>query len=61
MHSTHCNPSTRGGRAEGLEVQGHPQLCSELEASIDYVRLCLKQLKQHTIIALHKTILSKTE
>lgn len=32
-----CSQLSGGGRAEGSGVQGHPQLCSKFEASLDYM------------------------
>lgn len=38
-----CNQNTWEVEAGGSEVQGHPWLHSEFEASLGYVRLCFKQ------------------
>lgn len=43
-----CNPSTQKVRRS--EVQGHPQLYSEYEASLHYRRLWIgTELEDHTI------------
>lgn len=42
------NHTMREMEALGLEVQGQPQLYRELEASIGYIRPCLKQINNKT-------------
>ena len=37
------NSSTREAKAEDLGVQGSPLLLSELEASVNYMSLCLQK------------------
>lgn len=37
-----CNPSTQEVEVEGQECKGHPQLGSEMEASLRCVRPCLR-------------------
>jgi hypothetical protein len=37
-----CEPSTWEVEAGGSEVRGYPQLHSEFEASLGYIRACLK-------------------
>ena len=37
-----CTPSTWKGKTGGSEVQGHPGLHSEFEASLSYLRPALK-------------------
>lgn len=34
------NPSTQEMEAEGPEIQSHPQLCNEFEASLKYMEPC---------------------
>lgn len=36
-----CNPSTWDRQARESRVQGHPQLCSKFEASLDYRGPCV--------------------
>lgn len=42
--------STWGTEAEGLGIQGQPQLQRDLESSLGYMRLCRKQKKSHDIL-----------
>lgn len=49
-----CNPSTQGVEARGLEVQSHPWLYSWLEASLLYMRSCLKKKKVNEQIKKYK-------
>lgn len=46
-HGTHVGKhSTWEKEARGLEVQGHPWLHMECEASLSYMRLCLNKIKK---------------
>jgi hypothetical protein len=44
-----CNPSTLEVGTGGSGVQGQPQLHSKLEASLCYMRFCLKEMKKGTL------------
>jgi hypothetical protein len=40
-----CNSSTLKGNAEKSEVQHQPQLHTEFESSMDYLRPCVKKVE----------------
>lgn len=40
------NPRTQNVEVAGLEVPGHPWLCTEFETSMGYVKPCRKKTKQ---------------
>lgn len=48
-----CNANTQEMVAGGSEIQGHPWLDSEYEASLDYTRPCLKKKKAHKYCIQH--------
>lgn len=49
MGRYNCKNSTQEMEAGGVEVQGHPQPYNKFEATLGYVRPCLKQQQQEHV------------